>query len=274
MLRKSALWILFCVLLCCQRTVTGGEPTTADEVIAKYVEAIGGREKIDAVKSMKTTGKMVMGGGTMEAPMTMEAKRPNKVRMEFTFQGMTMTQAYDGKTGWFIMPFMGKTDPEKMPPDQVKLIEDQADMDGPLVDYKKKGHQVELIGKEEEEGSEVYKLKVTKKSGDIEYHFLDAEYFLPIKVKGKLKLQGTEIEFETVLGDYKEVNGLLVPHSTEQRMGPMGSSTVSFEKVEINVKLADDRFTMPEVKKVEAAKEAKEAVSQDKKEGKPVEDKD
>ncbi len=257
MLRKRPVWIMFCILVCWQVPAKADEPTTVDEVIARYLEAIGGRDKLDAVKSMKMTGKVLMHGG-MEIPMTAEIKRPNKMRMDFTFQGMTGTQAYDGKNGWSIMPFAGKTDPEKMSPDQVKLMEDQADIDGPLVDYKKKGHKVELIGKEDLEGTEVYKLKVTKKGGDIEHHFLDAEYFLPIKVKGKRKIMGTEVEFETTLGDYKEVNGLLLAYSIEQRGGDMGpGSTINFEKVEVNVDITDDRFVMPEIKKEEVKTEAK-----------------
>ena len=244
---------VLCVLIGSSPFVQAGEPKTADEVIAKYIEAIGGRKAIDAVKSMRVTAKLTMGGG-MEAPMVIEGKRPNKLRIEFTFQGMTATQAYDGKIGWSIMPFAGKTDPEKMPPDQVEMFENQADMDGPLVDYRKKGHQVELIGKDEIEGSEVYKLKVTRKNGNVEYHYLDAEYFLPIKMKGKRKFQGTEIEFAVVFGDYKEVNGLLIAHSIQG--GPGGNITL--EKVEMNVSIPDERFVMPEVKKAETTAKSKE----------------
>ena len=116
----------------------GDEPKNTDEAIAKYVEAIGGRARMDAVKTRRASGKMVMEGG-MELPVAIELKRPNKFRSDSTFQGMTMTQAYDGAVGWMIMPFAGKTDPEKMSPEQIKLVESQSDMDGPLVDYQKKG---------------------------------------------------------------------------------------------------------------------------------------
>lgn len=249
MLSKAApQCILLCTLLCWSPPARADDLKTADEIIAKHIEAIGGRKKLDAVKTAKMSGKMVMQGG-MEAPLAIEFKQPNKVRVEFTFQGMTGVQAFDGETGWFVMPFMGKTDPEKMPPDLVEEIEDQADFAGPLVDYKKKGHEVELVGKDEVEGSDVYKLKVTKKSGNVEYHFLDAEYFLTIQMKGKRKIQGTEIEFEVLSGDYKDVDGLMLAHSIEQRMvGGMGGATMVFEKVELNVDIPDDRFVMPEVK--------------------------
>lgn len=246
---------VLCVLIGSSTFVQAGEPKTADEVIAKYIEAIGGQKAIDAVKSMRVTAKLTMGGG-MEAPMVIESKRPDKVRVEFTFQGMVATQAYDGKIGWSIMPFAGKTEPEKMPPDQVKMFEDQADMDGPLVDYKKKGHQVELIGKDEIEGSDVYKLKVTKKNGNVEYHYLDVEYFIPIKMEGKRKFQGTEMEYAVVYGDYKEVNGLLIPHSIQQQGGGSGGN-ITLEKVEMNVLIPDERFAMPEVKKAETTAKSK-----------------
>lgn len=273
MFSKSVLCLLTYVVVCCQAPVIADEPKTADEVIAKYIEALGGREKIDAVESTRITGKMVMGGGMMEMPMTVEAKRPNKVRMEFTFQGMTGVQAYDGKTGWFVMPFAGKTDPEKMPPDQAELMKEEADMDGPLVDYKKKGHKVELMGKEEADGSDVYKLKVTRESGDVDYYFLDAEYFLPIKVEGKRTIQGSQVEFELAFGDYKEVNGLLIAHSIETRKGPGGANTITLDKIVMNVPLPDERFAMPKAKKKEAH-EDKKAVTDEKKEAKPAEDKD
>jgi len=241
MFHKSDVLILLCAPLFWQVPANADEPKTADEVIAKHIEAIGGREKLDSVKSMRMTGKSLAGGG-IEIPITIEFKRPNKVHIEFT------VQAFDGKTGWFIIPFMGKTDPEKMPPDMVEMIEDQADLDGPLVDYKKKGHKVELVGKDDVEGSETYKLKVTKKSGNTEYHFLDTEYFVLIQTKGKRKFQGTEIEFTIKYGDYKEVDGLLLAHSIRQ--GGMGGD-MTFEKVELNADIPDDRFTMPEVKKEE-----------------------
>ena len=229
---------------------------SVDAIIAKMIESLGGRKAMDNVKTMRVTGKMVMGDGAMEAPLRLEFKLPSSLRMEFTFQGMTGIQAYDGETGWFTMPFMGKTDPEKMPPEQVKQIADQADLHGPLVDYAKKGNKVELLGKEDDEGSEVYKLKVTKKNGDVEIHLLDAEHLIPLKTKTKVDFQGTEMEVEVSYGDYKEVAGLMVAHSIETRTDMM-SQTFTFEKVEINVDLPDDRFTMPKVEKKTEAVEVK-----------------
>lgn len=255
MLRSFLLGAALLGLACAARPVAADELKTADEIVAKYIQAIGGREKMDAIKTIKSTGKSVFQGG-MEASLAIEFKRPNKVRIEFTFQGMTGTQAFDGESGWFIMPFTGKTDPEKMSPDQVKEMESQADFDGPLVDYQKKGHKLELMGKDEAEGSSAYKLKVTKKNGDVEYHFLDAEQFLPIKVAGKREFQGMQMDYEVAFGDYKAVAGMLFAHSIRQKAGQMGENTMIFEKVEANAPIEDERFVMPKPKPPEPTKEA------------------
>lgn len=220
---------------------------TADEIIAKNIEARGGLDKLKAVQTMRITGKMMVGPG-MEAPMVIEVARPQKVRMEFTLQGMTGIQAYDGKSGWAVMPFMGKKDPEPMSADDLKQAEDQADMiEGPLVNYKEKGHTVEYLGKDEIEGTPVHKLKITKKNGDVQTLYLDADSYLEIKSEGKTKVRGQEIEGETTFGDYKEVGGLVIAHSIEGKMkGAQGpGQTITFEKIEVNPDLPASRFEMP-----------------------------
>jgi len=201
--------------------------------------------------------------------MTLELKRPNKMRSEITLQGMTIITAFDGETGWMINPMMGKTDPEKLPPDQVKAMKEQGDsLRGPLVDYKEKGHKVELMGREEIEGTEVYKLKFIRKgaaSGEFDIYYIDAEYFLPIKAKGKRQVGGSEVESEVSLGDYKEVDGLIMPHSFTSTSS-MGGGSLTIEKIELKVKLGDDRFTMPKVEKEKPAADKKEKAEAEKKE--------
>lgn len=232
-------------------TAAAGYAQTVDELIEKNIKARGGMEKIKSVKTARMTGTMAMGPG-MDAPLTLEVKRPNMFRMDFTFQGMIGSQAYDGKDGWAVMPFLGKKDPEPMSPDDLKESEDQADIDGPLVDYKTKGHKVELIGKEKVEGTDAWKLKVTKKNGDIQNIYLDAEYFLEIKTEGKRKVQGNEVEVESSISDYKEVDGLMLAHSLEAgRKGAPQKQKLTFNKIELNVPLEDARFKMPVVKKAE-----------------------
>ena len=111
---------------------------TAEEIVAKYVKAVGGAGKISAVKTLRKTGKFI-GGGGFEAPFVEENKRPNMVRQDFTIQGLTGTRAYDGKVGWKIRPWEGKKDAESLEEEEMKSIVEDADFDGPLVNYRQKG---------------------------------------------------------------------------------------------------------------------------------------
>ena len=229
---------------------------SADEIIDKHLKALGGVEKLRAMQSIRATGKVKM--GPMEAPVTLLKARPDQMRMDFTIQGMTGTQAYDGSTGWMVMPFMGKKDPERMSEDMLKNMKDEADFDGPLVDYKAKGNKVELIGKEDMQGSPAYKLKLTTKNGTESNLYLDADSYLLIKTESKRKIQGQEVESETIMGDYKEVDGLTLPYSLEMHAkGRPGGQSITFEKYELNPKVDTAIFKMPEVKKEEPKAEAK-----------------
>ena len=229
---------------------------TVDEIVAKSVEARGGMDKLKAVKSIRSTGKMELGPG-MEAPGTMFQKRPNMVRVEFTVQGLTAVQAYDGKSAWMIMPFTGKKDPEAMTADDTKEMEEDADIDGPLVDYKAKGNTVELLGKEKLEGTDAYKLKVTLKNGDVKTIYLDADSYLEIKEEGKRTVRGSEQEFESSLSDYREVEGVMFPFAVES--GPKGSQQkqkLTIDKIELNLPAEDSSFKMPAAAPAPAAKPA------------------
>lgn len=220
---------------------------TADELIEKNIQARGGLEKMKAVQSLRMTGKIVVGPG-IEAPFVRETARPNRIRLEFTIQGMTAVQTFDGTNAWALMPFLGKKEPEAMTADELKDVEDQADVDGPLVDYKAKGHAVELIGKEDIEGTPAFKLKVTKKNGDIDYTYLDADSFLEIKGQSKRMVRGQEVEVETSLGDYKEVDGVLYAYSIQQKpKGAQGAGNlaITIDKIETNPTLEADRFAKP-----------------------------
>ena len=182
----------------------------------------------------------------MEIPATMENKRPESTRMEFTVQGMTGIVAYDGTTGWQVMPFMGKKDAEPMAGDDLKDIQEQADFDGPLMDYKAKGNTVELLGKEKVEGSDCYKLKLVLKNGNVHTLYIDSDSFLEIKDVTKKVQNGTEVEVESTSGDYKEVEGIIFPFLIEQGdKGGMHKQRIILEKIELNPALDDALFKMP-----------------------------
>jgi len=221
---------------------------TADDIIAKYLKTAGGMDKIQAVQTLRRAGTF-NGGGGFEAAVLQENKRPNKVREEFSLQGMTGVNAYDGKTGWKIEPWQGKKDAEALSEDEMKQIVEDADFDEPLIHYQQKGNKVEFVGMEQVEGTDAYKLKVTLASGDVRYYYMDTDYYVPIKIEMKRMIRGAEQEFETSLGDYKEVAGWYLPYSVEtRRKGSEDVQKITFEKIEANVPIDDGRFAKPEPK--------------------------
>ncbi|MEP6742377.1 MAG: hypothetical protein ABJB61_07745 [bacterium] len=220
---------------------------TAEEIVAKYIKTIGGAEKIQAVKTLRKTGTFT-GGGGFEAAVLEENKRDHMVRQEFSLQGLTAVNAYDGHTGWKIEPWQGKKDPEPLGEEEMKKILEDSDFDGPLVNYQQKGNKVAFVGMEPVEGTDAFKLKLTLANGDVRYYYMDTDYFVPIKIETKRMIRGAEREYETSLGDYKEVSGWYLPFSIESNVkGNPNRAKVTYEKIEANVPIEDVRFHLPAV---------------------------
>jgi hypothetical protein len=219
---------------------------TADEVIAKSFEARGGLDRLKAVQSIRMTGTMSVGADDLA--MVVEMKRPSRIRVDTTGRGRRAVQAYDGKTAWGIAP-TGAGRPEVLPGDMARSIAEQADIDGPLVDYRAKGHRVELVGKERVEGRSAFDLKVTRKNGSVEHYFIDAQSYLPVRVEGRRTVRGVAIEGEGTMGDYREAGGFLWPHRLENgAKGMPDKQVLTIEKVEVDPPIDDARFQMPEAK--------------------------
>jgi hypothetical protein len=220
---------------------------TVDEVIAKNVQAHGGADKLKSVHSLRTTAKFSQ--GSFRADLRQENKRADKVREEFIIQGLAQVQAYDGKTGWQISPFGGRKDPELLSQDDLKSLVVDADIDGPLVDYKEKGHKAELVGHDSMEGTDCFKIKLSMKNGDVRYYYLDADSYLELKLEIQTTIRGALQENELYYGDYEQVNGIYYPFAVEQaQKGSSSRAQVTVEKIEQNIPLEDAHFSMPATK--------------------------
>ena len=221
---------------------------TAEELVAKNLQARGGVDKIKAINTLKMTGKAYVG---IDAALSQENKRADMIRQNFTVQGMTQIQAYDGKVGWQISPFGGRKDPELMGEDDYRDLLEEADIDGPLVDYQAKGNKVEYLGLDKVDGDDAYELKVTLKNGDIVYYYLDPDTYLEIKKKKQQFIRGSVRESEQDLGSYKQVAGVYYPFSIEagSKDNPGDHARITFDKIEANVPLDDSYFKMPAAKK-------------------------
>jgi hypothetical protein len=219
---------------------------TADELVAKNLQARGGVDKIKAVNTVKMSGKAYVG---ISAGVAQTQKRANMIRQDFTIQGMTEIQAYDGSVGWQISPFEGRKDAQLLGEDDMRELVESADIDGPLVDYQAKGNKVEYLGHDEVDGDDAYKLKITLKNGDILYYYLDPDTYLEIKTEKQQFIRGNVKETQQLLGSYKQVEGVYYPYAIES--GQKGSgrlARVTFDSIEVNKPVEDSYFKMPAAK--------------------------
>jgi hypothetical protein len=217
-----------------------------DELVAKNIEAEGGAAALNAIKTIRFEGRLLINEGQIELKYTETKKRPGKVRTDAVLQGMNLVQAYDGVSGWKIFPIYGRKDPEKMSNDEAKSLVEDAEIGGPLEDWKAQGKTVTYLGTEDVEGTAAHKLKVVRKNGDVSYVYLDPDYFLEIRILDLRQEQGAQVEVEIDLGDYEKVNGVYFPFSVEA--GPKASNDkqkIILDKAEANIPVDDAIFEFP-----------------------------
>lgn len=224
--------------------LTAAPPMTLEELLQKNYAARGGLEALRAVKTLRMKTHNEGGWGYFETITT--TARGLKSRSDTTSQGLTESSAVDGFTGWKTNAFGGRKDAIAMSPDELRIALDDADLDGPLVDWKQKGNGVELAGLEDVDGSSAWKVKCTRRSGTVEFWFLDADSFIEIKVLTQRRVRGALQEFETEFGNYAKVDGVYFPFSYESRARrSQYTSRTSVDQVETNVKVDDSFFAKP-----------------------------
>lgn len=219
---------------------------TADDVVNAYLKARGGLEKLKAVKTERVTASVGLQPGA-DAVLVYERKRPLKMHMEITLSGQSFIRVYDGKSnGWVYNPFLPNAAVVPMTPEEIRGAADESDLDGPFVDYKAKGNQLEYQGTEEIEGKPARKLKLTAKSGEVSYCFFDFATGLIRRIQSTRKIKDDDVPWETNFRDFREVEGLKYPFIVES--GAIGSDQVqkiAATKIEINIPLDDSRFGKP-----------------------------
>ena len=219
---------------------------TVDELVAKNIEAKGGAAALRDLQTLRLTGKLLVQGGQIQYAYLQIKKRPEDVRTEASLQGMVQIEAYDGEEGWRVSPFFGRKDPERISADDVKPLMEEAEIDGPLVDWKAKGSTIEYLGTEDVDGTPAHKLKVVRKNGDVSFVYLDPDHFLEIRILTERTRHGAQEEEETDLGDYEKAGGVFVPTSIESgRKGAPDKQKIVIDKVEANVPVDDAVFHFP-----------------------------
>ncbi len=219
---------------------------SADDILAKYFAARGGLDKIKAVQSERVTGTISFGPGA-EGPFVVERARTLKMHMEFNLNGQVLIRTYDGKsTGWTYNPFVPNPSVQPMTEAELRNIFEEADFDGPFVDYKSKGNQVELTGKENIEEKPAYKLKLTNRNGDVSYFFFDASTHLLLEWQGRRKMGDQEVPWVSHFREFREVNGVKYPFLIEaEEPGTENTQKIIADKIEVNVSIDEARFGKP-----------------------------
>ena len=234
---RPSMIVLSAVLagLCLPAWAAAGQTVTADELVARNLQARGGAGALRAITSMHSVGKLRLGGG-LEAKTETFAIAPDKIRFELSLQGLTQVNAWDGTQGWAIDPFQGRRDPQKLSGDDTKDLAQAADIAGPLLDAQKKGEKIEYLGTEDIDGTDAHKLRVTFKNGDSRVIYLDPDYFLEIRTVDHRSVRGQEQVQTTDVGEYEKVDGVYFPFQQGQ---------YHIDSIELNKPIDTAMFAFP-----------------------------
>ncbi|NOX84510.1 MAG: outer membrane lipoprotein-sorting protein [Chlorobi bacterium] len=226
-----------------------------DEILNNYYEVMG-LDKLSEVKSIEIKGKSFNQG--MEYDFTMTLVPPSRFRIEVPIQGQKMVQVYNQGEAWMIAPWTGTLEPKDITGDQLKGMKKQADIAGELYNWKEKGNKVELLGKEDLEGSDTYKIKLTDKNGDETIYYIDAENFVILKTENTITMRGEPIKTESSLSDYKPVEeGIIMAYSHADSYNGQVVNTLTIDTVILNPEVDLSIFEKPEVPAADSTQQQK-----------------
>ena len=227
-------------------------PPTADDILERNFAALGGREKLRAVRTVRFEATQQAGG--QSTPTKVYWKRPDRLRIEVPDEGLIKVVAFDGATAWSTYPQLPGFETEVLEGPARDSLREQADLvEGPTFDYAAKGHHVELVGKEKVGAGEAWRLLLTTAKGELRTFWFDCASFLEVREERTQSSDGKEVTTVSDLSDFQPAKGILFAHRVESRVraagdGPEGSgepSVFTIQKLELDVDLEDSLFAMP-----------------------------
>jgi hypothetical protein len=214
---------------------------TLEGVLQKHFQA-SGQERLSGISTVRLSGKAVQMGN--ELPFLQIQKRPGMLYLEIDIQGGKMIQAYNGREGWAIEPWMGPV-PRRIDGIELKSIQQMARIDSDLVDWQAKGFSLKLNGKDSSDGREYFVVELKKTEDEIYNFYIDAGSFLLHRIVTASGQEGNPVSGETILGDYRLINGVNVPFRIEMKFGGQILMTNIFDKIEFDVITGEDYFKSP-----------------------------
>ena len=233
--------LLFAVL---SFALVSANAQTADDVIQKYAANMGGLEAFNKITSAKMTGTYSTQGN--ELSLITQIINGKGMRTDLELMGQAVTNCYFNGKGWKINPFAGATTPTEVTGTELNDFKTQSNLANQLMDYKARGHQVELQGEDAVEGIKTYKIKLTNKDDSkVTTYFISTSDYTVIKSATMRQFQGQDTEVESFYSDLKEVNGVKFFMTRDSKIEGQVFQTVKYEKVELNVTVDEKIFEMP-----------------------------
>lgn len=203
-----------------------------DDVINKVLNAMGGKEKLLTIKTIKMTGNIEFSG--QKIPYKFYAVDKAAQRVEFSFSGMTGYSIVTKDSGFNFSPFQGQTSPENMTAEDVKLAQNELDQQGILVNYKEKGYTVEQLENEDVDGVDAIQLKISILPNKTQYYFIDPSTYYVIRIKTVAVSNGQQQRYASDFYDFKTTkDGYVFPHTQDN---------VTWDSIEVNVPVDDKLF--------------------------------
>jgi len=240
---KKTISLIVCALVVLALASAPASSQTAKEILGKWIEAQGGAKALEAVKDTTITGNVQLVSMGINGTLTMYQKEPNMMRLDIEIMGMVITQAYDGEIAWMVDPQTGAT--TQMPENATQEFKRQALGNDALINPEKYGIKYDFKGKEKLEEKEYLVLEQTTSDGHKTTIYIDPATYLTYKTKGTAMGQaGVEVMAETITGDYKKVEGLLIAHSMTQFQDGQEFMRMTMTKVTFNSNLEGSFFKM------------------------------
>ncbi len=208
-----------------------------DEILKNYSSATK-QDKLAKVTTIKITGKMSAMG--MEMPMEMVMKKPDKIKVSYSFNGQEMISLFDGEKGYMINPMMGSSEPVELTGDQLTQVQNNNVFTNQLDEYFKKG-QLTFEGMEDVNGKPAFKLKASLETNPT-YMFLDKESYLLVKSSTEVDQMGTVMNVDSYMTDYVDIDGVVMPKKTTAMANGMEAAVIMFDKIEVNIPVEDSVF--------------------------------